>query len=216
MDFSIFCKATSHLTLHSVKSIENGAPSGTEMHDAVAMHTYVREQKGVLTDAEQKGVPTDIDTRVYAIFLFDSDARNNLFRFTIFSSLMLNLTSFLASQAGLHDMLGVALAIILSTVALLFSLPADTTTTSIILTAHLIYEVTLTMLLGTLKLIEGDSHRHVGVTLTFNLSVTLCTVLFSYYEAKQYWRLIRNIKTKMNTVSKPDGIGSFEEIDNEI
>lgn len=200
-DFGVFAKATSELHIGNIE---------TALDDTVFCRMFVRDLSG-----KTLGNLAGIYTRVYCVFFFQAPVSENMFKYIILSTLLLNLPIFVA-DADKESMVSTVLAIALSDIALIFTLPRQknaTFTAEVLIISHVLYELLLVFAMCYKKLIWNSEVGIVGVGMA-NLIATISTVAFVSFEYWQFRGLVTTIKNKFKHTEGQ--VGAFDEVDQEI
>lgn len=137
VDFGVFTKETSAYRI---------ARDGVETGDVIC-RMVVRDLSG-----DSLGNLAGIYTRVYTVFFFEAPWLETFCTYIVFSTLMVHLTIFLPRLA-LGDLIGTALAIALTAVALLFVMPPSNefTTAEIVVLLQALYVLASAAAIGLLQ-----------------------------------------------------------------
>ena len=228
VDFGVFKKKTSALQIGD-DPVRNGN---------VICRMVMRDLTG-----EALGNMKGLYTRVYTVFFFVTPFWESLFQYIVLSTMLLHATMFLP-LFSIDNAFGTMLAIVLTQVALLFSMP-DTkgvfTTAETVVVAHAIYFLVIGYCLGmdkivlanrqdpsssanatavtasaagSLGLLVSDLTLTPTVVAVTNVFVTLCTVAYVVREYQKFTKLVQTIKAKFQ--SSHPLVGTYGDIDAQI
>eukprot|EP00933_Yihiella_yeosuensis_P050134 TRINITY_DN47899_c0_g1_i1.p1 TRINITY_DN47899_c0_g1~~TRINITY_DN47899_c0_g1_i1.p1 ORF type:complete len:379 (-),score=66.54 TRINITY_DN47899_c0_g1_i1:173-1309(-) len=199
VDFSIFRRSTSDLYIK---------PDGVEQGNVVC-RMVVRDLSG-----QTLGNLAGVYTRVYTVFFFESYHLENMFKYIMVSLFIVHVSCFCPFME-LSDMMGTMLTLILTEVALLFTLSHsnEVTTAETIMIAHINYMFMVTLVLGIAQVLEKETetleifHTMVGA----NMVVTILSMMYIFWEYSAFLRLVKAVKAKFRSVH--DFVSDFKGID---
>ena len=164
-------------------------------------------------------------TRVYTVFFFESYAFENIFKFVVVSTLLLQVSLFYPAFE-IDAIVSSLLAVVLTEVALLFTMPQEGvfSTAEAILVGHIIYEVSLTFSVAVPQTYNEhflnqtrdapERQAEMATIAWYNVVATLLTGLFLLVEYLRFKTLVRGIKRCFLT--EHEFVGSYEAIDKQI